>query len=284
MAGKAYKSIDAICDALIVVLLQVAIVFVIILLPGTLTIVREASARGYNTLGDMSMSVMQDAIADNYGMQVLIRFARCIGFMLAPFLYELFRKKKTIAEEYIRGLKLDWKSFAKGLLWGVAFVALSVALTSIMALRFPDFGNALSRFPHDYFLPVIYSLLWCVAVEMFSRYYPYIKTSSVSKVLFVVLSCGLFIYSTIGFFPCMDVFSCLYLMLINLVLSLKMLNQEGASENIGFNMMVVMFFLFGIKACLEASPTGVIVVLAIVCGYELYRIRGHKKHEHGNET
>ena len=266
MAGKAYKSIDAICDALIVVLLQVAIVFVIILLPGTLTIVREASARGYNTLGDMSMSVMQDAIADNYGMQVLIRFARCIGFMLAPFLYELFRKKKTIAEEYIRGLKLDWKSFAKGLLWGVAFVALSVALTSIMALRFPDFGNALSRFPHDYFLPVIYSLLWCVAVEMFSRYYPYIKTSSVSKV------------------PCMDVFSCLYLMLINLVLSLKMLNQEGASENIGFNMMVVMFFLFGIKACLEASPTGVVVVLAIMCGYELYRIRGHKKHEHGNET
>lgn len=284
MAGKVYKSIDAVCDILIVVLLQIAIVFVIILFPGALTIVREASVRGYSSISNMSMSVMQGVIADNHGMQVLIRFARCIGFILAPFLYEFFRKKKTITGEYIRGLKPEWKSFGKGLLWGLAFITLSVAFTSLLAFRFPDFRNALHGSYHDYFIPMVYSLLWCVAAEMFSRYYPFIKTSSVSKILFVALSCGLYIYSAIGFFSEMNVFSYLYLILINLVLSLRMLNQAGTSENIGFSMMVVMFLLFGMKACLEASPAGVIVVLVILCGYELFRMRGYKIYEHGNEA
>lgn len=76
MKGKVYNTINVVFDLLIMVAVQIAIVFVILLLPGALTIIREVGARGYSSFGAIPIGIMRSIIDENWAFQMLIRFVR----------------------------------------------------------------------------------------------------------------------------------------------------------------------------------------------------------------
>lgn len=274
MKGKVYNTINVVFDLLIVVAVQIAIVFVILLLPGALTIIREVGARGYSSFGAIPIGIMRSIIDENWAFQMLIRFVRCAGIFLAPFFFEYFRKKKDISRRCIRSLRPEWREILKGLLRGTAFIAMSIALTALISFSFPDFRIEEIGMQREHSLLIVLNLLfWCVSTEIFSRLYLFIRASNVPYALFVVLSCCLHIYSAIGFFSVMDFYRVIYLVLISLFLALRMLTESPTQGNIGFNIMATFFLAFGVEPCLKKTSMGVFTVLVLMCAYELFILR-----------
>ena len=62
MKGKVYNTINVVFDLLIMVAVQIAIVCVILLLPGALTIIREVGARGSSRFGAILIGMMRSII------------------------------------------------------------------------------------------------------------------------------------------------------------------------------------------------------------------------------
>lgn len=282
MEKDSYNIINSICDIILVIILQIAIVFLIIFFPSLIIIMRSLKELGISSMSTLSISTTRNLLLSNEFMRTLIQFSRSLSILITPFVYEKLvsrRRDTTVAKDYLSGMKLHLKDLLLGGAIGLAFAVVIVLVNSLFFAKkiiSPLFYNdSLS----GYFLSIVFILISSVAFEFFARYYVKLKTYKYSKIIFVLLSGAVFLYCTYGVFQSNNVLTICTLLLYHSFLLLRIINNTSISKNIGFGIVsLVILYLCYYYFQIETITSS--LVLAVLCLFEIIkRIRTSKKDE-----
>lgn len=276
MKKRIYDYINILTDIICVFLIQVLIVFLLIVIPSIIHLLRTVGAQENATLvfQTMSANTAQEIIGSSKLVQILKIVGGCVGTCLAPLIYESTGKskrksKESIAKRYLKGFNIDVKLFLQGACLAIAMLGIVVTYnivikkSCVMALGI-DLWSMVSI------------ALFALCREIFCRYYILLKTEGYGKILFVVLSNIFFVFAECMNLGDVTAFFVVAISLESILMTIWVLKDKNISRTFAFRCVfsLVSYIMFSTHMP-ESSIAVVVLILLLVI--ELMRmIKGNR--------
>lgn len=268
MYKKLYDYLNVIMDIIAVMLIQIVIIFLLIVIPSIVLIMKTAGEMdsAMLTFQSMSSETMREIIESSMLIQVLKTIGVCIGIWLAPTIYEKVgtnkQKKDTeFVRRYLRGFYLNITKLITGACMAVAAAGVVILFTVIIE------GNTkiTSGFANSGAVQTVWLIislaLKVLCREIFSRYYVMLKTEGYGKKFFIVLSNVLFVYTECKNWNGVTVQIVIAMCLESALLTAWILKDAGISRTFAFRFMFALlnYMVFG-----NEMPGSIIVIAVFI--------------------
>lgn len=254
MYSKKLKFANAVLDILYVFLTQIAIIFMVIVIPCIIVLLKAAGMAESSefVLQNMSFKSMRTLIDQSAFINFCKVIVGPISIAVAPFVYEKLkdsRKKenRALLQAYRQGGYLDFQRLLSGCLTGLLCAGALIGVTALC------FGTKKFCFPADNislgmtFLNLISICLFCVCQELFIRHYCFLKTAQFSVIGYIVLTNLIFAFNLFRTIDKLNVQCVLAVLLLSLRMTFQYLRTKNIAANFGFRAVfeMLMFMFFG---------------------------------------
>jgi len=274
MKKNIYDYVNILTDIICVIIIQVLIVFLLIVIPSIIHLLRTVGAQGNATLVFQSMSVntAREIIESSKLVQILKIVGGCVGTCLAPLIYENTGKSKqkskdNMVKRYLKGFRIDVKVFLQGACLAIAMLGIVVVYNCAMKQNCKMEMDVWS---------VVSIVLFALCREMLCRYYVLLKTEGYGKILFIALSNILFVFAECMNLVDVTAFFVVAISIESILMTIWVLKDKNISRTFAFRCVfsVVSYIIFNTHM---PESSIVIVVLIIFLVIELTRmIKGNR--------
>ena len=244
---------NTVLDIIFVFLTQIAIIFLIIIIPSILTILRSAGAAENSKLvfESMSTETIRSLIDGSALITCLKLIAGPVSAAIAPLVYETLKDRKkenrALLQSYLNGLHFDLRRLLFGLLKGLGCTGVLIGAAALISGRNVFHFAAESNTPGMMALHLISICLYCASQELLVRHYTYLKTAKDSVTGYIILTNLLFVFALCRSMETLNVQRVLSVTLLSILMTLCYLRQQNISANTGFRCAseTLLFLFFG---------------------------------------